>query len=53
MNETVDEESNRELFKLICKLRWIGENEEADRLQGKLRLARPRDCKPAVHSDTD
>jgi hypothetical protein len=33
----VDDRRSRELVKLLRKLRWIGEDDEAKELEGKLR----------------
>ena len=53
MNETVDERSAHELAKLIRKLRWIGENDEAEELLRRLCVARTSECILAGPGETD
>jgi hypothetical protein len=51
--ESPEERRARELMKLMRKLRWIGEDAEAERLQGRLRLCEGRPCVLASPLDTD
>ena len=51
--ESVDEGAERELAKLIRKLRWIGQEDEASELESKLRCTSAGDCVLAAPCDTD
>jgi hypothetical protein len=52
-SRAVDERRSRELIKLVGKLRWIGQDDEAKELEGKSRSALAGDCVLAAPSDTD
>jgi hypothetical protein len=52
-NESSDEDASRELVRLIRKLRWIGKDDEAKRLENKLRSASAGDCVLSVPSESD
>ena len=51
--ESVDGGAERELAKLIRKLRWIGQEDEASELESKLRFTRAGACVLAAPCDTD
>ena len=53
LRESADERRARELVKLVRKLRWIGEDDEAERLQTRLRVDDCRACVLASPRDTD
>ena len=48
-----EQSSARELVKRIRKLRWMGMEEEAQRLQATLRRIEDTDCVLAAPRDTD
>jgi hypothetical protein len=52
-NDSVDERRARELVKLVRKLRWIGEDQEAEQLQTRLRAGNGGPCVLASPRDTD
>lgn len=49
---SIDGRASRELAKLIIKLRWIGSEDEAKRLEAKLRSC-PHACVLAAPLETD
>jgi len=51
-DEPIDERASRELAKLIRKLRWIGNDDEAKKLEVKLRTG-TRVCVLATPRETD
>jgi hypothetical protein len=53
MLESPEERRARELMKLMRKLRWIGEDAEAEKLQSRLRHCKGRPCVLASPPDTD
>lgn len=53
ISESQEERRARELMTLMRKLRWIGEDAEADKLQSRLRLCKGRPCVLASPWDTD
>ena len=53
MHELTDGRAFDELTKLIRKLRWIGETDEAHRLERRLHLAHLRACLVAEPRETD
>lgn len=50
---SVEERTSKELVKRIRKLRWIGMEEDAKRMESMLRQMEPRDALLAVPRDTD
>ena len=52
-NEAADARDASEIMKLVRKLRWIGENEQADKLQETLRFGATHECVVAVDNETD
>ena len=52
-DDTDHQHSAREIAKLIRKLRWIGENDQAEKLQNNLRLVWTEECILTVPSETD
>ena len=52
-HERVDEHRSRELIKLVRKLRWIGKDDKAEGLEGKLHSALAGNCVLAAHSETE
>jgi len=53
VNESADERRARELVKLVRKLRWIGEDKDAEQLQTRLRVGNGGPCVLASPRDTD
>jgi hypothetical protein len=51
--EPADERSARELAKLVHKLRWIGANDEAEKVLRKLRFSRTEECVLTAPRETD
>ena len=52
-DESPDERRARDLLKLIRKLRWIGEEEEAEHLTTELLAHSTRTCVLTEATDTD
>ena len=52
-DESGEQRSAQELARLIEKLRWIGANDEAEKLQRRLRIAHIEECVLTAPRETD